>query len=886
MHDDLIRAFAGDEALTRGRDYFADGSVFDVAWEDEEDGTLRLTGKVEGAELYEAEATLSAKRNAIVSASCSKPLDEDGQCPHVAAVVLAGEALGAFVAAAPDRRSAMEQTIREAAARRKIPLTADEVEALSGRLMKLKVGVGESPSGQNTRPGRPPRAETFDLDHMAAKATYRRATDTLSIVAEAVYGPLRFPLLDRVLPNAQTLDQDGRERHVQADRDDAAELELSSLLGSYLTRTPNGAEWTVSGDGIYQAAVHLLPELEFRAQLEVDASVEPLLRRETAEMTSDWTARHRGAGIDWLDFSVAWHCQNAQLSPEEVERLITEGKPYVRAADGSFIEIANREDIAELLAFLKESTERTADGYAAKSFFAPELLHLMAKRRGAKLAETDASFQRLMEDARSGRIQEPVVLPPHLDSVLRGYQKDGVAWMRFLRAYGFGGVLADDMGLGKTVQVLAALSALKAAPEGETRGPSLVVCPKTLLLTWKQEAQKFTPELRTVVVDGLPAEREKAIAGLGDADLAITSYSLLQRDAGSYLKNGTAFQYVILDEAQAVKNATTATAQAVKLLPGRWRLALTGTPLENGVHELWSVFDFLMPGFLGDRKAFKSRYERPIAERQDAAKLEMLREKVRPFMLRRTKASHLADLPPKIEQTRPCTLAPEQVIVYARALEDARARVQRAVQLNGFQRSRIEILSSLMKLRRICDHPALEDPRLPRTEELSGKMAHALELVREAADGGHKVLLFSQFTGMLDILREALTADGIGSCTIEGKTRDRQAEIDRFNTDPKSNVFLLSLKAGGTGLTLTAADTVILYDPWWNPQVERQAMDRAHRIGQTKSVNVYKLVTQNAVEEKVVALQERKQAIFDAIMQENAEAMAALTWEDVRALFS
>ena len=416
----------------------------------------------------------------------------------------------------------------------------------------------------------------------------------------------------------------------------------------------------------------------------------------------------------------------------------------------------------------------------------------------------------------------------------------------FLRRYGFGGILADEMGLGKTLQVLALLTVTKE----QDRRPSLVVCPKTLTLNWAAEVKKFTPGLSVRVIDGTTEERERLMENLSGDDLIITSYSLLLRDIKKYTALEQSFAYMILDEAQYVKNNRTATAKAVKLIRAEHRLALTGTPLENGVQELWSIFDFLMPGFLGDAAQFRKRYEVPIHERQDGQALEDLRRRIRPFLLRRTKDTHLKDLPPKIEQTSTCALTPEQLVVYTRTLEQVREDVFRAVQAKGFQRSRMEILSALMRLRRICDHPALVDPRLPKTEELSGKMAQTMELVREATNGGHKVLIFSQFTSLLDILRAGLDGSGIGHVTIEGRTRHRAEQVRRFERDPSAQVFLLSLKAGGTGLTLTAADTVIMYDPWWNPLAERQAMDRAHRLGQTRTVNVYKLITAGTVEEK------------------------------------
>ncbi len=731
-----------------------------------------------------------------------------------------------------------------------------------------------------------PRVRLIALDAVRFTLSADPGGDGIVLEARADYGSMRVPLLEREV--AAKAGKDARGGFLEEpDREWDIEREAYQTLSASYPLIPTDAEFRfrVHEEDLYLFAKEILPELTYRYELEIPEALERKLTVRQSVITSLWkvgegrpTAR-RDAG--WFDFSIDWQCENAEIEREAIEEAIVHGRPYVRDRSGAFIEYSNTDELEELAAFLSKS-ERQKDGsYRGRLFFAPELQVMLEQSQRQRIEATDRAFETFLNETRVGKAVEPVLLPPHLERVLRPYQKDGVSWLAFLRKYGFGGILADDMGLGKTLQMLSLLAVEKSV----VRAPALVVCPKTLLLTWAEESERFTPELKTLVIDGLAPERAAQLKRISQYDLVITSYSTLQRDIKLYTKL-PAFHACVLDEAQYIKNSGTATAKAVKLVPALSRVALTGTPLENGVHELWSIFDFLMPGFLGDARAFRSQYERPIKEHNDVQALERLKRRVRPFMLRRTKSSELKDLPPKIEQVSHSTLTPEQLVVYARTLEDVRKEVTKAVAEKGFTRARIEILTALMKLRRVCDHPALVDPRLPKSEELSGKMDQCLELVRQAKEGGHKVLLFSQFTSMLDIIRDALDRQGIGHCTIEGKTRDRDAQVKRFCADPNITVFLLSLRAGGTGLTLVEADTVILFDPWWNPMVERQAMDRAHRIGQTKTVNVYKLVTKGTVEEKVVDLQDRKAKLFEALMEENLAAADSLTWEDVQELFA
>lgn len=726
----------------------------------------------------------------------------------------------------------------------------------------------------NQAPGVRRRITTHLLDTIRVKiAPHAAGGFELSVYAD--YGPITVSLLGEDVE----IEKAGRVHAPERDYD-VEEEARAFLSNAYpLIPTDDAHRYRVYADDAYDFAKEILPEIEYRYTVEAPDDVRKALSVRSLTIAPDMRVTAGRGG--WFDFSLNWHAEQANVKTDALLEAVQSGKPYVKTDDGQLVEIANAEELEEMVDMLNRAKQNEDGSFSAQLLFAPEFVAMLERAKAARVEAMDMGFETFLREAKSGKPVDPIAFPSSLDPVLRPYQKDGVAWIMFLRKYGFGGILADEMGLGKTLEVLSFIAVTRAPGDA----PDFVVCPKTLALTWQEEAERYVPWLKTLVIDGLAEEREAQIKSADAYDIVITTYPSLQRDIRQYAARSKPFRTCVLDEAQYIKNPATATAKSCKLIPSDFRLALTGTPLENGVHELWSIFDYLMPGFLGSAKEFRLRFERPIRDRQDMQTLERLRLKVKPFLLRRTKANLLSDLPPKVEQTSHAALTAEQLVVYARTLDEVRAEVEKAVAEKGFKRARIEILTALMKLRRICDHPSLVDPRLPRVEELSGKMGLALELVKQAHEGGKKVLLFSQFTGMLDILREALDLHGIGHVTIEGKTKDRQAQVKRFATDSKIAVFLLSLRAGGTGLTLTEADTVILFDPWWNPMVEAQAMDRAHRIGQTQTVNVYKLVTKGTVEEKVMELQERKRKLFDALVQETAEALEDLTWEDVQGLF-
>jgi SNF2 family DNA or RNA helicase len=468
--------------------------------------------------------------------------------------------------------------------------------------------------------------------------------------------------------------------------------------------------------------------------------------------------------------------------------------------------------------------------------------------------------------------------PAGLLTELRPYQREGLNWLQFLREYELGGILADDMGLGKTVQALAHLLVEKR--EGRLDRPCLVVCPTSVVPNWLAEAARLAPELRVLSLHG--PDRADRFPEIDNADLVVTTYALLSRDADRLLP--IEWHTAVLDEAQAIKNAAAKTTQLVCRLDARHRLCLTGTPMENHLGELWSQFAFLMPGLLGDAKRFARVFRTPIEKKQDGERRAVLSGRLKPFLLRRTKSLVAADLPPKTEILRPLELAGPQRDLYETVRVAMHEKVRREVAEKGLARSHIVVLDALLKLRQVCCDPRLVKLTAARQVRASAKLEHLMEMLPPLIEDGRQILLFSQFTSMLDLIKPALAEAGIDYVELRGDTKDRAGPVAQFQKG-KVPLFLISLKAGGTGLNLIAADTVIHYDPWWNPAVEDQATDRAHRIGQDKPVFVYKLVAQGTVEERMLELQQRKKALAVGIYDAASGTGAGLEAGDIERLF-
>ena len=492
-------------------------------------------------------------------------------------------------------------------------------------------------------------------------------------------------------------------------------------------------------------------------------------------------------------------------------------------------------------------------------------------------ATCDETFERLRREMRAFAGVQAVAQPAGFVGHLRDYQREGLGWMDFLRRFHFGGCLADDMGVGKTAQVLALLETRRAAREaGETVGPSLVVVPKSLVFNWKQEAARFTPQLRVLDYTGLDRDG----ADFSVHDLIVTTYGTLRRDAVR-LKD-VDFDYLVLDESQAIKNSGTESAKAVRLLRGNHRLALSGTPVENHLGELWSLFDFLNPGMLGTAGVFK--LAGTTTRNPDPETRALLAHALRPFILRRTKEQVARELPAKTEQTVYCEMPAAQRRLYNELKQHYRYSLLAKVEKDGLAKSKIQVLEALLRLRQAACHPGLLDSR--RQADPSAKLDVLIEQLEEVVGAGHKALIFSQFTSLLAIVQDRLRAAGMTYEYLDGSTTNRQAHVERFQNDPECPLFLISLKAGGLGLNLTAAEYVFLLDPWWNPAVEAQAVDRAHRIGQTRQVFAYRLIARDTVEEKVLELQKSKRDLAAAIIGEDNSLIRDLKREDLELLLS
>ena len=506
-----------------------------------------------------------------------------------------------------------------------------------------------------------------------------------------------------------------------------------------------------------------------------------------------------------------------------------------------------------------------------------QLINLDLLLEGVDEYHCDTRYHEVLARLRGITSIPEVAKPEGLRAELRPYQHKGLEWLVFMANHGLSGILADDMGLGKTVQTLALICHRRETQPGR---PSLVICPTSVVYGWQQEASRVVPGLKVVMFHGTQATRQELRPQLENYDLVVTSYAVLRRELETL--SAIPFDLVVLDEAQNIKNPGSVTSRSARTLRADARLALTGTPIENHAGELWSIFAFLMPGLLGSLREFQSLY---VHRGDDTfSQLGELRKRVQPFILRRLKATVATDLPPRTEVQLDCDLLPAQRDLYLSVLRATRARVMEVVEHKGLERSHLTVLEGLLRLRQVCCHPQLLP--LPEARGIpSAKLERFLELLRDILEGGHRVLVFSQFTQMLALLQKALDGAGIPWLGLDGRTRDRAARVEKFNSDMSIPVFLISLKAGGSGLNLTTADYVIHFDPWWNPAVEDQATDRAHRIGQTRPVFAYRLITRGTVEEKILALQASKRRVATGVLEEEGNLGQVLTRDDLDYLF-
>jgi superfamily II DNA or RNA helicase len=589
------------------------------------------------------------------------------------------------------------------------------------------------------------------------------------------------------------------------------------------------------------------------------------------------------SGVDWLTLRLTFESDGIAVTQDELARCLAEGRRYVRLSDGSFAKL----DPEKVKAVLQRQAEilATSGGQAGKLPLsqAGRIQELLEQVGKAHVSDGAKDLFKKLQDVDEIKV---VKKPRNLKAQLRPYQEQGFQWLWFLHDIASGGILADDMGLGKTVQTIALMLAVKSAVEkdakadGKKKFKALIVAPTSVVTNWERELDKFSPSLKHMVWHG--GDRKERTDELEDADVVITSYALLRRDEEVLAKLD--LTYAILDEAQNIKNPLSATARSAKRLKALRRLALTGTPIENRLSEIWSIFDYVSPGLLGPLDKFEERYARPI-DNGDAKAAARLRATIHPFILRRTKAEVAKDLPEKIETDQFCELTGEQSSLYGAVLKEVRAQVMGEVERQGMAKSHIQILAGLTRLRQAACDPRLLG--LPREfgDVDSGKLVALRELIQTSIEGGHRVLVFSQFVSMLTIIRKAMDEDGVRYEYLDGSTKDRQGRVENFQKEDGPPVFLISLKAGGSGLNLTAADTVIHFDPWWNPAVEDQATDRAHRIGQTEVVTTYRLIAKGTIEEKILELGGKKRELTSAVLSEDVGGAKKLTKGDLEELF-
>ncbi len=835
--EELIK-WGGAEVFNQALALCNSGDVKNVSYDDE---NLLISGKIEQPDGWEMPVSFTLKAQGRIQSHCPCYTNQKlGQvCPHVVAVAIA-----LMVKEMEDDELGEPRNIQspDAAPDAETPPDDDAIEV----------------------PMRP-RFYAYISGNRAA----------LSIAVDAWYGEIEFPACsvqsDRTV---RIKDSDDpyvrRTRSIDEERKAVDSLKEWGFEPGY--RKGDLKLYTTDPQKILNFLGGGLPALRRRGwKLDLAEKLENV----TDSMRSVLPlVRVKDAADGNFDINYVFDAQGKEISPAEIQAALNRGDGYI-LKDGE-VYLLDAKAIETMHDVFRDTA--AGQGGAAPGWFRVKGVHAPYVKSSldalADVIETDDALAPRWRETAIARNREAAskyeaVDLGRLETILRPYQKEGVYWMRFLENAGMSGLLADEMGLGKTLQTLTWLS-LAGKTEGAHR-PSLIVCPTSLVRNWEAEAAKFTPWMKTLVISG--PNRADDFPKINSADIVITSYALLQRDFdGAWL--GRDFNAVVLDEAQHIKNRQTKNAKAVKMLSSQKRLVLTGTPVENSVADVWSIFDFLMPTYLGDYESFKLGYEEPIAEGGAGAEdaLARLKRKLHPFILRRVKKTVAKDLPDKIIKVSYCPMDEDTQREYNEALMKTRRQAGDMIKAKGFTKSKFEILAMLMKLRQIAS---------------LGKLNAFMEQLQSAIAGGHKILVFSQFVKMLQIIASQLQEEGVPFCYLDGSTKDRLGECNRFNRDPKIPVFLISLMAGGTGLNLTGADMVIHYDPWWNPAVEAQATDRAHRIGQKKTVYVMKMIASGSIEERVLALQKKKEAIISATVSTTDSAiMEKLSSEDIASLLS
>ncbi|KAF0193657.1 MAG: SNF2-related protein [Bacillota bacterium] len=710
-------------------------------------------------------------------------------------------------------------------------------------------------------------ASRFYREQLQAEVYLDRHGDGASARVRFKYGAEVVDPLD-----AKTVSNGGEKRVLIRSASDEKKILL--LLQRFGFRASNTAFVLEDEDETYNFLLAGLPELANLAEVYYAEQFKNM-RLQNPGKVSAGVRLNNSKGL--LEMSL----QYGDMTPQDLIELLSAyklKKRYHRLKSGTFVSLESPEfkTTAALVDQLGITPAELKNQVAELPKYRALYLDSLSRETEGFQLERSSAFKKMVQDIREPQDMEYEV-PAGINGKLRDYQKTGFRWLKSLAHYGLGGILADDMGLGKTLQVIAFVLSEKAVEQK----PSLVIAPTSLVYNWLEEVRKFSPELRVAIITGQPGERQQRLTEINAADLVVTSYALIKRDIELY--SAIDFKYCFVDEAQNIKNPHTLNAKSVKQIKARGYFALTGTPVENSLTELWSIFDFLMPGYLFNHTRFTTKYETPIVKNGDKTALQQLGRHIRPFILRRMKKDVLKELPEKVESKISCDMTEQQAKLYASYILAAQQEFKDVVEAQGFEQSRIKILAILMRLRQVCCHPGMF---LENYADGSGKLDTLLEILHDALSGGHRVLVFSQFTTMLALIADQLKAAGIQYHYLDGNTPalERMRLVNAFNAGEKP-LFLLSLKAGGTGLNLTGADMVIHCDPWWNPAVEDQATDRAYRIGQQNSVQVYKLIARNTIEERIFELQQAKKELIDAVIKPGETFLTKMREEEIRQLF-
>ncbi|WMT38868.1 DEAD/DEAH box helicase [Paenibacillus sp. D2_2] len=743
-------------------------------------------------------------------------------------------------------------------------LQLHELKKLLKVYRKAKVGVGTEQMAlfiEKALPGLMKLGEVKIDDSITDRIVRKplQARLYLDRLKNRLLAGLEFQYGDVVINPLEDKDLQRGSDHILIRDEDQEQQILELMDDSSFVRTESGfflEDETAEFDFLY----HIVPRLEQFVNIFATTAVKVRIERPSTppRISAIWDER-----TDWLEFKFELNGV-AEKEVRELIEAIQVKRKYYKLPNGSLMPLSD-EKFKKMIQFVQDSGKlqfnENGDGIRvplASSF------HLLDEQRYTELLKPEKSLRRLLSNLKNPDNME-FVLPTSLAPVLRDYQVYGYQWLKTLAMYHFGGILADDMGLGKTLQSITFL--VSVLPEiREHKLPAIIVAPASLVYNWRNELRKFAPEIRSLIVDGSKSERVRQLQEQDGFDIIITSYPLLRRDIEQYTEQ--AYHTLILDEAQNFKNHTTQTAHAVKALQAKYKFALTGTPIENSLEELWSIFDAVFPALFRDRQTFNDLSRENIANR------------IKPFLLRRLKTDVLSELPEKIESVQTSELLSDQKNLYAAYLAQLQQETLKHLNEDSFQQNKIRILAGLTRLRQLCCHPSLfiEDYK-----GRSAKFDQLFDIIDECLSSGKRMLIFSQFTQMLNLIGRELGYSGIPYFYLDGTTpsSERIDLCDRFN-EGEHDIFLISLKAGGTGLNLTGADTVILYDLWWNPAVEQQAADRAHRIGQTKVVQIIRLLTEGTVEEKMYELQQKKKDLIDEIIQPGQQSISSMTEQEIR----